>query len=314
MKLSIITTLYNSGPFIHEFYHRARVAARQLVGDNYELIMVNDGSPDESLSLALEIQTHDSRVKIVDLSRNFGHHAAIIAGLSHCNGESVFLIDCDLEEQPEWISLFSDKLEETGHDVVYGIQETRVSSARSNFLGDFFWSALNVMSNVNIPHSPMTCRIMTRRYVDALLGVEDRVLYLAGVFAWAGFQQTPIPLKKNPRPAEYKSSYSLSRKLVQVVDSFTSFSIAPLSLIFFIGLTIWLGSLCFALALLIEKIVNPSSILSGFTTIMLSLWFIGGTIILILGVLGLYISKIFQEVKRRPLYIVRNFFRGSSHE
>jgi putative glycosyltransferase len=151
---------------------------------------------------------------------------------------------------------------------------------------------------------------MTREYVDSLLGVEDRVLYLAGVFAWTGFNQVSIPLKKIPRAKAQKSTYKLSRKLLQVADSFASFSVAPLSLIFFTGLLIWLGSVLFAVLLLVQKLIHPDTVLSGFASIMLSLWFLGGTIILFLGVLGLYVAKIFQEVKRRPLYIVRNTYRG----
>lgn len=312
MRLSIVTTLYRSAPFLDQFYRRVSATAKQEFGDAYEIVFVNDGSPDNSLQLALRLQADDTHIKIVDLSRNFGHHAAIVAGLANCSGELIFLIDCDLEEQPEWLALFVAKIKECGVDVVYGIQQERVSSRISNMFGEMFWAALNVMSSVRIPQSPMTCRLMTRRYVDSLLNVGDRVLYLAGVFAWTGFSQVSIPLKKVPRPRAYSSSYNLSRKLIQVADSFSSFSVAPLSLIFLAGLLTWLGSVLFGLILLIEKLLHPEMVLSGFTSIMLSIWFLGGATILVLGILGLYVAKIFQEVKRRPLYIVRDIFRGGS--
>lgn len=312
MKLSIVATLYRSAPFLEEFYRRASAAAQQEFFEDYEIILVNDGSPDNSLQLALELQAGDDHLQIVDLSRNFGHHEAIVAGLANSHGEHVFLIDCDLEEQPDWLSLFVEKMQETGADVVFGIQQERVAAPLSNFFGEMFWSALNIMSSVRIPHNPMTCRLMTRRYVDSLLGVGDRVLYLAGVFAWAGFNQASIALKKTPRPNSHKSTYSLSRKLLQVADSFASFSVAPLSLIFFSGLLVWVGSVLYALVLLTQKLIHPEMVLSGFTSLMLSLWFLGGTIMLFLGILGLYVAKIFQEVKRRPLYIVRNIYRGKS--
>lgn len=312
MRLSIVTTLYRSAPFLDQFYRRVSATAKQEFGDAYEIVFVNDGSPDNSLQLALRLQADDTHIKIVDLSRNFGHHAAIVAGLANCSGELIFLIDSDLEEQPEWLALFVEKIEECGVDVVYGIQQERVSSRISNMFGEMFWSALNVMSSVRIPHSPMTCRIMTRRYVDSLLDVGDRVLYLAGVFAWTGFSQVSIPLKKIPRPRAHASSYSLSRKLIQVADSFSSFSVAPLSLIFLTGLLTWLGSVLFGLLLLIEKLLHPEMVLSGFTSIMLSIWFLGGGTILVLGILGLYVAKIFQEVKRRPLYIVRDIYQRGS--
>lgn len=314
MKLSIVSTLYCSAPFLEEFYRRVSAAAHLMAGEDYEVIFVNDGSPDHSLQLALKLQDKDNHVQVVDLSRNFGHHAAIVAGLEHSRGELIFLLDCDLEEQPEWLAQFVEKMEETHADVVYGVQLERVSSPVSNFLGEAFWSSLNIMSNVRIPHNPMTCRLMSRQYVDALLRVGDRVLYLAGVFAWAGFTQAPLALKKTPRPKAHKSTYSLSRKLLQVADSFSSFSVAPLSLIFTTGLIIWLGSIIYGLCLLVQKLINPEIILSGFTSVMLSLWFLGGTIILFLGILGLYVAKIFHEVKRRPLYIVRNFHKGNPHD
>lgn len=314
MKLSIVTTLYRSVPFMTEFHRRVSVAARALIGEDFEIIFVNDGSPDDSLQVALGLQADDPHVQVVDLSRNFGHHAAIVAGLAHSRGERVLLMDCDLEEQPEWLALFADKMDECGADVVFGVQQARVASRFSNLLGEMFWSALNLMSTVRIPHNPMTCRLMSRRYVDSLLKVGDRVLYLAGTFAWTGYTQASIPLKKVPRPRAHRSTYSLPRKLMQVADSFASFSVAPLSLIFFTGLLIWLGSIFFALMLLVEKILHPEMVLSGFTSIMLSIWFLGGTTILVLGVIGLYVAKIFQEVKPRPLYIVRNVYRGASIE
>ncbi|MBC3207670.1 glycosyltransferase family 2 protein [Pseudomonas sp. SWRI111] len=314
MKLSIVSTLYRSTPFLEEFHGRVSGAAREIAGDDYEIILVNDGSPDHSLQMALQLQGNDSHLQIVDLSRNFGHHAAIVAGLENTRGDHVFLLDCDLEEQPEWLAMFVDKMRESKADVVYGVQQERVASPVSNLLGEAFWTSLNFMSNVRIPHNPMTCRLMTRQYVDSLMSIGDRVLYLAGVFAWAGFTQEPLALKKTPRPNTHKSTYSLSKKLLQVADSFSSFSVAPLSLIFSTGLLIWLGSLIYGLFLLIQKLINPEIVLSGFTSVMLSLWFLGGTIILFLGILGLYVAKIFNEVKRRPLYLVRNVYKGNQND
>lgn len=308
MKLSIIATLYKSSLFLEEFCQRIVAVAQQQVGNDYEIILVNDGSPDTSMQLALELKKQNPSIKVVDLSRNFGHHAAIVAGLELSVGERILLMDCDLEEEPEWLQLFSEKMNESGADVVYGVQQKRTASPASNFLGELFWSALNFMSTVRIPHNPMTCRLMTRRYVDALLTVQDRVLYLAGTFAWAGFTQMAIPLIKTPRITLQKSSYSLSRKLIQVADSFASFSVAPLMVLFLTGLLIWVGSVVFALGILIEKVLFPETILSGFTSIMISVWFLGGTIILGTGIIGLYIAKIFQEAKRRPLYIVRKIY------
>ena len=314
MKLSIVTTLYFSAPFLEEFCRRACKTAQDLFGGDYEIILVNDGSPDDSLKLALDLQTENKHFQVVDLSRNFGHHAAIVAGLANSRGEHVFLMDCDLEEQPEWLGCFVEKMKQAKADVVFGVQEERVSGKLSNFFGEMFWSALNVMSNVRIPHNPMTCRLMTRRYVDALMSVQDRVLYLAGVFAWTGFNQIAIPLKKIPRGKSHKSTYSLSKKIVQVADSFSSFNVFPLILIFFTGLVVWMGSIGYGVFLLIRKLLQPDIILTGFTSSMLSLWFLGGLIILFLGIIGLYVAKIFHEVKRRPLYVERQIYGRDNSE
>ena len=313
MRLSIVSTLYKSAPYLDEFVSRI-VAALALITNDYEIILVNDGSPDNSLEMAIGFHEEDSRVKVIDLSRNFGHHAAIVAGLEHAKGNTVFLIDCDLEEQPEWLSIFEKEMQDTGADVVFGVQQRRVQSRVSNFIGSLFWKALNVMSNVSIPHNPMTCRLMNRAYVDALLGVEDRVLYLAGVFAWAGFKQRPLSLVKTPRIAEHHSTYSFSRKLLQVADSFSSFSVAPLILVFMAGLFIWFASVCYALFLLVMKLFVPELVLSGFTSVMLSIWFLGGFIIVAIGTVGLYIAKIFQEVKRRPLFITKSIYEETDNE
>ena len=313
MNLSIVSTMYRSAPFLEAFCERV-VRAAEAQGAAFEVVLVNDGSPDDSLDVALALQARDARIKVVDLTRNFGHHAAIVAGIEHARGDRVFLIDCDLEEQPEWLPQFVERMDATGADVVFGVQRRRIASPLSNFLGEAFWLLMRRMSNVALPRNPMTCRLMSRRYVDALLQVGDRVLYLASVFAWTGFRQESLPLTKQPRPQAAGTTYSISRKLVQVVDSLASFSAAPLTAIFFAGLVIWLGSIAIGGYVVVGKLLYPERVLSGFTSVMLSIWFLGGLVILILGILGLYISKIFQEVKRRPLYLVRAIHRGTSDE
>lgn len=309
MKISVVSTMYRSARYVEAFVNRSVAAVRSLT-DDYEIVLVNDGSPDESLQIALSIQQKTSNVRIIDLSRNFGHHAAIVAGLESSSGDLVFLMDCDLEEQPEWLPRFYEELQNNDLDVVFGVQERRVSTASANFFGGLFWRFINFMSSVKIPHNPMTCRLMTRDYVDALLTVGDRVLYLAGVFSWAGFKQKGIPLVKSPRPRGHASTYSLGRRLIQVTESFSSFSVAPLFLVFTAGVLTWIASIIYAAYIIMIKLLWTDTVVSGFASLMLSIWFFSGLIILSIGVVGLYLAKVFQEVKRRPRFIVRKTYEG----
>lgn len=312
MKLSIVTTMYRSEAFIEDFCRRVSLEAQAFAGDDYELVIVDDGSPDDSLAVGRTLQQTDPHIRIVELARNFGHHQAIFAGLQHARGDFVLLMDCDLEEQPEWLALFAATMSENGADVVFGVQAERAGDGASKHMGGFFWRAINWFSSVRIPTNPMTCRLMKRDYVDALLRVEDHVLFLAGTFAWTGFIQHAIPLTKISRPRGH-SSYNLPRKMLQVADSFSSFSVAPLIWIFLFGVAVWFGSLVYGGYVIFQRLFNAEDIQTGFATLAASIWFLGGSIILFLGVIGLYVSKLFQEVKRRPLYIVRNVYQGSDH-
>lgn len=307
--LSIVATMYRSETFIEEFCDRISRAASTITSD-FEIILVNDGSPDSSLDRARAMANGNPNVVVVDLSRNFGHHAAILAGLEQARGSWIYLTDIDLEEQPEWLPAFWTTAQSEGHDVVYGVQKERIGSTTGNFLGRTFWWVLNASSTVGIPANQMTCRIFSSRYRDALLSVGDRVIYLGALFPWVGFSQKAVELVKTPRRAGTVSTYNLVRKLRQSVDSLTSFTASPLMLLFFLGSTIWIGSVLYGAWLVFVRLVWPDEILSGFTAIMFSIWFLGGLLLLGIGVVGLYVSKLFQEVKDRPRFIVRAVLRG----
>jgi putative glycosyltransferase len=302
--LSIVATMYRSAPTIAEFHRRVSAAAAEIT-DDYEIVLVNDGSPDDSAEIAAHLCATDARVILVDLSRNFGHHAAILAGLSQARGALIYLTDIDLEEQPEWLALFYQTARDQKADVVYGIQQKRVGSRIDNFLGRALWKLLNVGSLVRIPADQMTCRLMSRRYLDGLLQVRDKVLYLGGLFPWAGFRQVPLPLVKAPRKNGTRSTYGMGRKLRQAVDSVTSFTAAPLTMFFLTGLAVWIGSIVYGGYILARKLLTPDQIEGGFTSLMFSIWFLGGLIIVGIGLVGQYLSKIFQETKDRPIYIIR---------
>jgi putative glycosyltransferase len=301
MKLSFVATLYMSAPYIAEFHERASAAARQHAQDDYEIILVNDGSPDNSLDLAVELTRTDPRVTVVDLSRNFGHHKAMLAGLTHARGERVFLIDSDLEESPEWLESFAATMAEESADVVYGVQDTRKGGWVERWSGEIYYSVFNYLANIDHPRNIVTARLMSRRYVDALLQFREREMVISCLWVITGFKQCARTVTKHARGA---TTYSLARKLSHATNSITSFSEMPLRLIFNVGLLIFAGSLISAAYLVVLRLTMEAP-MDGWTSLMVSVWLLGGMIISFLGLIGIYVSKVFSETKQRPSFIVR---------
>jgi putative glycosyltransferase len=304
MKLSIVATLYQSAPYIREFHERASAVARQFVGDDYEIVLVNDGSPDDSLDLAIQLTEYDPHVIVVDLSRNFGHHKAMMTGLSHAKGERIFLIDSDLEEEPEYLISFAKQMENQSCDVVYGVQEQRKGGWIERWSGQWFYRFFKALTGLALPENVVTARLMTRRYVGALLRHEEREVFMAGLWYITGFDQRSHTVRKHNTS---ETTYTFRRKMSLLVNSVTSFSNAPLVSIFYIGVSIFLLSLIYIVYLLIHWVFLAKP-MSGWTSVMASIWLLGGMIISFIGVVGIYLSKIFSETKRRPYTIVRQIY------
>jgi putative glycosyltransferase len=301
-ELSVVTMLYRSEPFVREF-HRRITAAAAAVTPAYELVFVDDGSPDQGAALVRDLLGKNPRVVLVELSRNFGHHPAAVAGLTHARGRRVFILDVDLEEQPEWLSSFWARMQETGADVVFGVSRVRKGSLLRRVLGGVFWRLFNALSDIQVPENPCTVRIMSRRYVDALLTLPDRNLFLAGNYAWLGFRQEPLAVEKGLRRGA--STYSARRLVALFIEAVTSFTSYPLRLIFGTGVVVAFLALAAGAALAAYKVLNPESISLGWSSIMVSIWFLSGVIISFLGVIGIYLAKIFNETKGRPLFVVK---------
>ena len=304
MKLSIVATLYQSAAYIVEFHRRASAVARQLVGEDYEIVMVNDGSPDCSLGIAVQLTESDSHVVVVDLSRNFGHHKAMMTGLAHAKGERIFLIDSDLEEEPEWLISFADQMVDEECDVVYGMQEHRKGNFFERWSGECFYWLFKTLTGLAFPANIVTARLMTRRYVNALLRHEEREVFMAGLWHLTGFTQRPQVIKKH---SASETTYTFRRKASLLVNSITSFSNVPLIGIFYIGVFISVISIIY-IAYLVAHVTFFAKPLSGWTSVMASIWLLGGMIISFIGVVGIYLSKIFSETKRRPYTIVRQIY------
>jgi putative glycosyltransferase len=301
-ELSVVTTLYRSEPYLREFHRRASAAAA-AVTPRFEIVYVDDGSPDASAAVAREIASADPRVVVVELSRNFGHHPAVVAGLAHARGERVFMLDVDLEEQPEWVGAFSAQMEASRAEVVFGVSRMRRGTFFRRVLGGVFWKLFNLLSDVQVPENPCTVRLMSRRYVDALLALPDRNVFLAGSFAWLGFRQEARLVEKGLRPTA--TTYTGRRLAALFVDAVTSFTSYPLRLIFASGVAIAALALASGTTLVVYKLARPEAISLGWPSIMVSIWFLGGLTISFLGVIGIYLAKVFNETKGRPLYVVK---------
>lgn len=304
MKLSVVATLYCSAKFIDEFHFRVSQAAQQLVGDDYEIILVNDDSPDASLELAVQLSEADYHVKVIDLSRNFGHHKAMMTGLRYARGERVFLLDSDLEDDPSWLLSFSEQLEREKADVVYGVQQQRKGKYFERWTGQLFYRLFRFLSGLNLPNNIVVARLMSRRYVDALVQHDERELFMAGLWVITGFEQRAHVIVKRSRD---ETTYTLGKRVAQLINSITAFSSAPLVGIFGIGCVIFLLSATYTTFLAINWLFlsNPPG---GYTSLMVSIWLLGGLIIAFIGVVGIYLAKIYSEVKHRPYTIVRNLY------
>ena len=248
----------------------------------------------------------------MDLSRNFGHHQAAWCGLHVARGERVFIIDCDLEVAPGVLDVFAERMQTTGADVVYGYQERRSGPAARKTLGDLFWYVFNLLSPTAVPRNICTERLMTRRYVDALLTMGDRNLFLAGMYFWAGFEQIGVPLERKLR--EGRTSYTFFRRVQLMVRAISAFSSVPLQASFWIGLTIALSCTVYGSALVLRKLLEPESVLSGFTTLSLLISMSAGMIMMSLGVIGLYISRIYNQTQQRPVYLIRSIYRDGEEQ
>jgi putative glycosyltransferase len=305
VKISVVATLYYSEKYTQEFYTRVRNALLKIT-QNYEIVFVNDGSPDNSRSRILEFQQSDSRIVLIDLSRNFGHHQAILTGLQHATGDYIFLIDTDLEEDPELLIMFWEKMKSSEDiDVVYGLQEKRKGGVFERTSGSLFYKGLDLLTNFEYPANTFTARLMKRKYVEAVLRYQEKTLDVWAIFAMVGFNQEGVVATKKWKGT---STYTFMKKLRMSLEIMTSLSHRPLYMIFFVG-TIWLLLSFFnVIWIFIQKWLYGAEI-EGWASIMASVWLIGGITIFLLGLIGIYLSKMFLEIKNRPLSIIKTIYR-----
>jgi putative glycosyltransferase len=307
MKLSIVTTLYHSGETIDEFYRRSVKAAESL-GYEVELILVNDGSPDNSLERALALQWDDPRIVVVELARNFGQHKAIMIGLSYARGDRVFLLDSDLEEEPEDLARFHERLAHGDCDVVYGVQEQRRGNLLQRLPGELFFSLVRMLTDQPIPRNIVASRLMTREYVRALIRHRDREFLMTHLMTLTGFRQVSSTIRKH---SHSPSSYSPRMRVEMAIKFLTTTSTKLLYLILYLGILIF-GLSTSVIIYFVARYLTAGTGIDGFTSQIVSIWFFGGLITLILGVLGIYIANVLAETKRRPYAVVRHVHRAQA--
>ncbi len=307
LRLSIVATMFKSEPYVEEFCRRASAAAQSFVS-SYEIILVNDGSPDRSLDLAVGLCRIDPHIRVIDLSRNFGHHKAMMTGLAHAGGELVFLLDSDLEEDPAWLALFHETLAREQADVVYGVQRRRKGSVMERLTGALYYATLNAMLDHPLPRNVITARLMTARYVAQLIRHRDREVCLAALWVITGFKQVPLIVDKGQRDT---STYGFAVRVGVTVNALTSFSNRPLVFIFYLGCLIMASATLAALVMTWLVLVRRVGV-AGYPSLIISVWFLGGVTIFCVGVIGIYLSKIFMETKDRPYSIVRAYYPESS--
>ena len=272
-----------------------------IIRKNWEAIIVNDGSPDNSNEQVLKLRDSDPKVKLVELSRNFGHHKAVMTGLNYATGDFIYLLDIDLEEPPEILTKFYSSLVSNKVDVIYGVQEKRKGAFFEKITGKFFYKMFNWMSEIPIEENILMARLMSKDYVNSLQKYKEKELFLGGVFAMVGYKQLSIPINKGSRP---DTTYTFKKKMSLLVNAITSTSNRLLIYVFYLGLIVSLTSFI-GIIYFIIRAVFYKDYLSGWPSLIISIWFLSGLIIISIGVLGIYLSKIFNEVKQRPLTIIQ---------
>ena len=307
MRLSIVTTLYKSLPFLEKYIQEFSDILLSMNITDYELLFVNDGSPDQSLEYLLKCQKSNNKIVIVDFTRNFGHHYALQAGIKEAKGDYIYLSDNDLETPSSFFKECWDTLIENEVELVYGVQETRKGHFIEKFGGKIFWQSMNLMSDVHIPPNLLTECLMTRLFTEKLLSLGDANIFLDGMIHWVGLPKNELTVKKGQR--ETKSTYTFSKRLDLLFQAVTSFTGKPLVWVFYIGISLIIVCFVLILILIIQKFYLGLNIELGWTSLILINVIILGITSTFMGMLGMYINKIFTQVQNRPNYLIKKTYK-----
>ncbi len=305
LLLSIVIPTYNEEKVIAVLYTRLYEVLTQI-GVPYELIFVNDGSRDGTLRELTKLASEHSEVRIVDFSRNFGHQIAVTAGLDHAQGDAVVIMDADLQDSPYLIHQFIEKWRQ-GYDVVYAVRKERKGeTAFKRASAKLFYRTIQRLTDVNIPLDTGDFRLINRNVVDSLTSIHERHRFIRGLVAWAGFSQIGIPYVRDERYAG-ETKYPLRKMIKFALDGITSFSYKPLQWATKVGFTVAILGFIDAIMIIYEKLFTSVTI-QGWSSIMIAVLVLGGMQLIMLGIVGEYIGRIYDEVRARPLYLIQDLY------
>ena len=303
-KISVVIPMYYEEEVAQECYDRINKVLKSIENYTYEIIFVNDGSKDKTLSILEEIANNDKNVKIISFARNFGHQCAVTAGLQYVTGDAIVIIDADLQDPPELIPEML-KLWEDGNEVIYGKRKTRDGESKFKLLtAKVFYKTLNALSDVEIPKDTGDFRLVDKKVVDVINSLPEHNKFLRGLFSWVGFEQKAFEYERKERFAG-KTKYPLKKMLRLASDGIISFSTKPLKVVGGLGIL----SICISFFILIYAILSFAfkwnNLIPGWTSIMVTITFLSGVVLLSLWMIAEYISRIYDESKARPQFIIK---------
>jgi glycosyltransferase involved in cell wall biosynthesis len=308
--LSIVVPCFNEEACLAELHTRLSAAARAAAGEDYELLLVNDGSRDGTWPIMQQLAEKDPHLVAVNLSRNHGHQLALTAGLDLCRGSTILIIDADLQDPPELLSGMLKAMRKNEADVVFGVRRSRSGeTAFKRATAHGFYRLLSRATEVDIPLDAGDFRLMSRRALDALLAMPEQARFIRGMVAWIGFRQIPFPYDRQERFAG-ETKYPLRKMIRFALDALTGFSSAPLKLASHAGLWLSFGSILLIIYIAYAWITGQS--IQGWTSLMLIVVALGAIQMFALALMGEYIGRLYNEAKRRPLYIVQEIAGGGS--
>ncbi len=305
MKISVVIPVFNEEKIIGSLYERVMSAMKNWTED-FEIICVNDGSKDRSLALLVEAHQKDSRWKVISLSRNFGHQAAFLAGLTHTTGDLIAMLDGDLQDPPELLEQFKNKIEE-GYDIVFGVRRKRKEGFGKRFAYKAYYRFLKRVSQVEIPLDSGDFSMIRRPVLEKILQSQEHSLFIRGIRSWVGFRQYGFEYERDRRFGG-EPKYTIKKLIQLAYNGIFSFSTFPVKFLTTLGVVVISLALVYSAYAISMRLLYPEKVIQGFTTLAIAIFIFSGVQLIALGMIGEYVLRIYDETRNRPLFIVQDKF------